>query len=501
MQFRAHARRAVRAGGAPALALATVLSAAASPAHAQGFGLNEIGSCAVARGFAVTGAPCEDASVLYWNPGAAASVPRGLSLYGGVTAIQVKGSFTHDVTARREEGDVPVEFPPFLGATWKGRGPMSSRLALGVAAYVPYGLTSQWAEDFSGRFAAQKASLQTIYVQPTIAFEVVPGRLAIGAGPVIGHSSIEIRQAIDFSQQLAPAPAPAGTRFGQLGFAPGTEFATARIKGGSKLAYGAHVGAQLTLAPSLSLGARYLTSVKFEYDDADATFAPSAGAASYVLPGGNALGAPAGTTLAQLTAPQFQAGGTLAPGQTASTAIKHPAQFQVGIGFTGLPRTTLSADYARTFWSSFDVLPVSFPATSSGAASPLSRSLIEEYDDINSYRVGLEHRFGREAMSGMLDGVAGRLGFSYAESPAPDQTVTPLLPDMNRYNFSGGLGIPLGGNLTLDAAYLRVETEGRRGRTDERPATLSAAQSVQTLNNGWYSLNANIFSVSLKARF
>ncbi|GLC27154.1 OmpP1/FadL family transporter [Roseisolibacter agri] len=502
MQFRAHARRAVRAGGAPALVLATVLSAAASPAHAQGFGLNEIGSCAIARGFAVTGAPCEDASVLYWNPGATASVPRGLSLYGGVTAIQVKGSFTHDVTARREEGDVPVEFPPFLGATWKGSGPTSSRLALGVAAYVPYGLTSQWADDFSGRFAAQKASLQTIYVQPTIGFDLVPGRFSIGAGPVIGHSSIEIRQAIDFSQQLAPAPAPAGTRFGQLGFAPGTEFATAQIKGGSKLAYGAHVGAQLKLTPSLSLGARYLTSVKFEYDDADATFTPSATASSYVLPGGNALGAPAGTTLAQLTAPQFQAGGTLAPGQTASTEIEHPAQFQVGIGFTGIPGTTLSADYGRTFWSSFDVLPVTFPATASGAASPLTRTLIEEYEDISSYRVGLEHRFGSAGVTGgMLNGVAGRLGFSYAESPAPDQTVTPLLPDMNRYNFSGGLGIPLGGSLTLDAAYLRVETEGRRGRTDERPESLTPSQTVQTLNSGWYALNANIFSVSLKARF
>src|SRR5688500_17902899 len=120
MEFRVPARRAVRAVGAPALLLASALSATASPAHAQGFGLNEIGSCAIGRGFAVTGAPCEDASVLYWNPGAAATLPRGLSAYGGVSAVQVQGSFTADYTRREYEGDVPIELPPFLGVAWKG---------------------------------------------------------------------------------------------------------------------------------------------------------------------------------------------------------------------------------------------------------------------------------------------------------------------------------------------------------------------------------------------
>ena len=49
-----------------------VLAALAAPmaVKAQGFGLNEIGSCAVARGFAVTSIPCNDPSEIYWNPAA-----------------------------------------------------------------------------------------------------------------------------------------------------------------------------------------------------------------------------------------------------------------------------------------------------------------------------------------------------------------------------------------------------------------------------------------------
>jgi len=49
-------------------------------ARGQGFGLNDIGSCAVARGYATTGAPCRDASTIYWNPGRGRDAPRALSL-------------------------------------------------------------------------------------------------------------------------------------------------------------------------------------------------------------------------------------------------------------------------------------------------------------------------------------------------------------------------------------------------------------------------------------
>ena len=485
MQFRAHARRAVRAGGAPALVLATVLAAAASPAHAQGFGLNEIGSCAIARGFAVTGAPCEDASVLYWNPGAAATMPRGLSAYGGVSAVQVNGSFTADYTRREYEGDVPVEFPPFLGINWKGTG----RLALGVAAYVPYGLTSQWRDDFPGRFSAQRASLQTIYVQPNLAWEPVPGRLSVGGGPVFGHSTLELRQSLDFSTLPISRANPSGPTFAALGFAPGTEFGVAAVKG-SGTGIGYNLGVHAKLTPTLSLGARYLSEVRFDYDDADATFTPSAQATRYVFRQGNPLQAPVGSTLAQVTAPQFLADSTLGPNQTAGTRIDHPAQLQVGIGYTGLANTTLSADYALIRWTAFQELPVNFTTAAGQPSLALSRTLIEDYEDSHSFRVGAERRF--------TGGVAARAGFSYATTPAPDATVTPLLPDMDRYNFAVGLGLPLGSRLALDAGYLRVETEGRRGRTGERA---SRSETAEGLNNGFYALDANILSLSLKARF
>jgi long-chain fatty acid transport protein len=494
----------LRAARVAAALLAPAVAAPLGAAGAQGFGLNEIGTCAVAKAGANTSAPCADASSLYWNPGAVSSVPTGTSVYVGGSLIDVQGQFRQDVSGRRYQGTPPVGAPPVLGFTVR----TVPRLVLGLVGYVPYGLTSQWGDDFPGRFSAQKAALQTFYLQPTAAYELIPGRLSIGAGAVAAYSRLELRQALDFSTQFAVAPStanPAGVTFQQLGFAPGTEFGRARVHGdGTGVGY--NVGAQAKLTSRISLGARYLSEVRIRYQNADAEFnlSPRAGDVVFrgndpflatVNPGRTAVGLPAltaGSTLADLVLPNFFQGGRLGPGQTASTEITHPAQLQGGVSYTGA-RNSLSVEYANIMYSSFDRLPITFTNAEGLTNAAISRTLLEEYKDSHGVRVGGEHR--------TRGGVAGRLGFSYIRTPAPEQTVTPLLPDMDRYNFSAGVGVPLrGGRYVLDAGFLRVETEGRRGRTAERLETQTAAQAT-ALNNGFYELTANVFSVGLKARF
>ncbi|MGH7664382.1 MAG: OmpP1/FadL family transporter [Gemmatimonadaceae bacterium] len=457
-----------------------LLSAWLVPAavQAQGFGLNEIGSCAVARGYALTGLPCDDASVIYWNPAAATRL-TGLSVYAGVAAIMVNGDFTADTTGALFEGDVPVEYPPHLFVNYETKW----GFAAGLGVYVPYGLTSQWREDFPGRFSALKASLATIYVQPNIAFELVPGRVSIGGGPVFGHSDVELIQSLDIADVETQAGGPT---FGQLGIAANTEFARASLEGGAT-AWGFHVGVHTRITPEFEFGARYLSELEFKYDDADASFRQIS--TGLVFAANNPLGLPAGTEFDDVLAAQFAAGGALVD-QKVSTTIRHPAQFQAGIGYSGLASTKLSLDYEWIDWSAFDELPVDFQ----GPAAGNNRLLIEDYEDSWSVRTGIEYTLG----SGGAAGMALRGGFSYVSTPAPDVTVTPLLPDMNRYNIGLGIGIPFGGRYALDASYLRVETEGRRGRIAERD---DRSQTAADLNSGFYTLDANVFSVSLKAQF
>jgi len=459
-----------------------VLAALSAPAamEAQGFGINEVGSCAVARGFAVTSVPCNDASEIYWNPASTTGL-QGWGLYVGAAAIQVNGGFNADSTGHSYPADVPVRFPPhvFLNYTPKG-----ARWAVGIGSYVPYGLVSQWKPDFPGRFESQKASLASDYIQPNFAYRFARG-WSIGGGPIFGISSVELRQAID----LAAIPAGAGVTFGQLGVPTGTQFGTANLSG-TGTAWGFNVGIHGKIGPDWQIGARYLSEMKFKYDNADVEFTQQL--TGLTLAAGNPLGFPPGTPVDALIAGGFAPGQPFSAGQHVSTEIDHPAQFQAGLGYTGFTNTTLSVDYAYIDYKSFKVLNVKFDGPADAAG--LSRSLLEDYSGSNSIRVGLEHAFAA--------GFRGRVGFDWIGSPAPDVTVTPLLPDMNRRNYSVGIGLPVGASYTLDASFLHVDTSGRRGRLMDRAAgSEEASLTAAELNSGFYTLNANVFSLSLKVNF
>ena len=457
-----------------ALSVASVAAyALPAAAVAQGFGLNEIGSCAIGRGFAVTAATCDDASVLFWNPAAATEL-QGVSVYAGGASVAVTGDFTEDFTRRRYEGDVPVEFPPHGFVSYHP----SPRVALGLGVYVPYGLTSQWKRDFPGRFIARRASLATIYAQPNLAFDVVPGKFSLGGGPVIGRSEVELIQGLDLSTQRANAQ----TSFAQLGITQGTQFGEAELKGRA-VTVGFNVGAKWTPTPALELGARYLSRMNFKFQEAEAHFRQTPTA--LVLAGGIPGAIPAGTRVDALVAPQFINGALV--DQRVQTAIAHPAQAQVGLGYTLGQSTTISADYAWIGWHAFKELPVTFL----GPASGQNRSIIEDYDDSHSIRTGIEHR--------VFDAIPLRAGYSYTRTPAPDVTVTPLLPDQDRNNYMLGFGLPIS-RYMLDLAYLKVDTDGRRGRVVERtPENINA--TAEQLNTGFYRLDANVFSLSLRAQF
>ena len=437
-------------------------------ARAQAFGLNEIGSCALARGFATTSAPCDDASSIYWNPGA---IPKthGLTALAGVAAVSLSGDFTQDTTFAKHDMDVSTEWVPHLFVNYRTSG----RFAYGLGVYVPYGLTSQWSDDFPGRFSALKASLHTIYVQPNVSY-AVSDNWSVGLGPVFGHSSVELIQSADLSQQKTPA----GPTFGQLGIPKRTEFARAKLKGSTN-AFGVNIGVHGRLSPTWELGARFLSQMYFKYDDADATFqqVPT----GLVLAANNPFGAPAGTPVDALLAPQFAASGALAA-QKVKTQIMHPAQVQFGFGYNGFDSTTISLDYAWVGWKSFKELPVDFQ----GGAT--DRVLLENYNNTSSLRLGVEHRY--------TSGAAIRVGGAATASAAPDVTVTPLLPEQDRAYFSLGGRYPLTKTFSVDGAYSHIFTPGRRGRIDERT---SPSQTADQLNSGAYSLHANIFSISLKA--
>lgn len=450
-----------------------VAAALAIPAisHAQGFGLSEIGSCAVGRGFAVTAGGCHDASTIFWNPAAAASLD-GWSALVGAADIAINGRFEQDTSHNVYKTDIPHAIVPHFFINHHSPG---SRAAFGLGFYVPYGLTSQWGPEFPGVFSSQKASLATFYVQPNVAWKV-NDRWSIGGGPIVGHSSVELIQALDLSTQ-SPAP---GVTFAMLGIPANTRFATARMKG-SAFGYGAQIGVSGRLNESWTVGLRVLSPITFKYDNADAYFHQDS--TGLVLAANNPLNLPAGTKVDAILAPEFQKGATLDT-QKVNTKITHPAQVQLGFEYTGIKDWSLEADYAWIGWSAFKELPVTF------ADSSLSRTQFEDYNNSSAIRLTAEYLW--------RNAVRLRAGFAGVASAAPATTVTPLLPEQDREYANFGFGLPMGSHWALDAAYSHTFTNGRRGRVVER---LNRNQTADQLNSGVYWLTGNIISVSLKASY
>lgn len=440
---------------------------------AQGYQLNEIGTCAVARAQAVVGVPCKDPSSIYWNPAATVDL-RGWSVYAGITAIAVGADFTADTSGRVTHGNVPVSFPPALFVNYASK---DGRWAAGVGAYVPYGLSSQWPADFPGRFESQKASLFSLYMQPNVAYRFA-ANWSIGGGPVIGYSRVQLVQGLDLATQMTPV----GVTFGQLGVPAETQFARATLKG-SATAFGFNVGIHGTVGDEWEVGARYLSKLDFKYNDATATFAQTP--TGLVLSAENPFGLPANTPVDAILSPLFDPGATLSR-QTASSELPNPAQFEVGVGYLGLVNTTVSADFMVSQFSAFRVLPISF----NGPAQAANQRRLEDYNNSWTVRAGIEHAFAI--------GIKGRAGVSFVKSPVPDETVTPELPDQNRMNYSLGAGVPLSPRYTLDLGYLRVQTSGRRGRVVGRT---DESETAAALNSGFYELSANVFSLSVRANF
>jgi long-chain fatty acid transport protein len=464
-----------------------VLLALPATARGQGFGINEIGTCASSRGFAVTGSPCKDASAVFWNP-AAITGQTGWSFLAGATILSINGSFKEDTTFREFEGEVPTLVVPHFFVTYKpssGMLAMNGKAAYGFGVYVPYGLTSQWNDTFPGRFLAKKAAIASIYFQPNFAYQL-NDKWSIGAGPVIGVSHVELTQGLDLAELPTTTP---GVFFRQLGIARHTEFGTAKLEGAGTN-FGAALGIFGKVNERWTVGARFLAPIDFEYGSATADFTQTP--TGIVLPPRNAICYPS-------TRPAFCSDSldtvdmdadilngvfaTTLTDQLVNTKIVHPAQLQAGFGYSGYRNWLISVDYTWTGWRRFSEINLDF------AAAP-DRTIIEDYNNTSSIRLGAERAF--------TNGAQLRLGFAGVASAAPDETVTPLLPEQDRSYMTIGGAYPFMKRFTIEGAFVKVMAGGKRGRIDERANRTSTAA---TINTGLYSLDANVFSFSLKANY
>ncbi|MFQ5552086.1 MAG: OmpP1/FadL family transporter [Gemmatimonadales bacterium] len=445
-----------------------LLGLIAAPLEAQGFNIFEHGSCQMGRAGTGMAAPCDDASAVFFNPAAIAGT-SGLTITAGGILIDVSGGFTDDLTQTRtalQNDIIPV---PYVYATLG----LSDNLGAGLGLFVPYGLGTEWPETFEGRFSGYDNSLQSIYIQPTLAYRL-SDRLSIGGGLDVVIGSVTLKQHLDLSEFQVPG---AGILFGTIGIPFHTAFANAELTADGATGYGGHVAVLLELSDRLSIAARYMSRVTLDYDGTAEFTQIDTG---ILLSAGNPFGVPAGTPLDVLIATAFLADSVLS-NQTGSTSITMPDQLVAGLSFEASRRLMLHADYQFTNWSLHDRVELVF-------GNPLTpnKTLVENYEDTHAFRVGFDYD--------VSDGLTFRGGYLYHPPAAPDEVVTAVLPEATRNEATVGLGIDLGRSLRVDAAYQAIWQEDRRGRVRE-PFLID--NPTTDLNSGVYDFFGQLMGVTL----
>jgi len=458
-------------------AFGVVMTVMAWPAtaSAQGFAVYEHGACVMGRAGATVADPCLDGSSMFFNPAGIASLEnRVVNL--GVTVIAAGGNFTHQETLEKDDlARTAIPVPTFyLG--W----PLNDRLSVGLGAFAPYGLETEWPDSAQGRFLGYNSKIAALYVQPTIAYQLNDW-LSVGGGIDINFVSVTLKQHLDLSEQSI-----AGISASAAGIPNRTDFADAQLTGHGTT-YGFNIGAIAKATDWISFGVRYLARQKVDITGGEVKISQIN--TGLVIPtdldldGDGNTDIPAGAPVDQLVAPQFDAaqGGVLTD-QGASTTLRFPEQLILGTSIVLSSRIKALVDYQYTNWSVFESLPIQFEKL--GLVT-----LQENFRETHAIRVGGEYAFSAETQL--------RLGFLTHGAAAPPETVTPNLPEGPRTEFTIGFGTRIYRGLRADFAYQYLDQADRRGRsTDGGSETPTAG-----VNDGLYQFDAHLFGLSLIYKF
>jgi long-chain fatty acid transport protein len=429
--------------------------AASGEAAATGYELREQSAVSQGASFAGAAAKTDDPSFLYFNPAATAWLPGtqtsivGSGIFGWAEAQAGSAARTAVLGGSTVTGTLGGDAAQdaFLPAM-HGSIALGDRWHLGLSVTSPWGLVTKYPADFIGRYHALTSSLKTVNIAPSVSWRPLPN-LAIGAGLQIQYADARLSQAADLGAVGFLNPA-----LRRAGFRPGGADGRATVTG-SDTAVGWQVGAQYEPAPGLRLGAAFRSAMfhtlrgEAQFDGVPAPlrsgFVPSAGKAKLTTPESLTLGA----------------------------ALKLS------------DRWTLLSGAEWTNWSRFRELTVRFD---DGRAPSVTE---ERWRDSWFVSLGAEYQVSKT--------LAVRTGVAWDQSPVPDGTRTPRIPDTDRYWLSAGASWQPMPQVTLSAAYSHIFAgESQVRLRDSGPGTNDFLRGDLTAN---YSASVDILSLQATLTF
>jgi len=424
-----------------------VTSTLCSMSYASGFAIIEQSVTGLGSAFAGSAAVAEDASTIFFNPAGLTYLSHS-QLAAGLNLINPEADF-HDQGSNA---------PALSGLPLGGIDDDGGKLAVvpnlyyahrlndstvaGIGINAPFGLVTDYSDNWVGRYNAIKSDLKTININPSIAFKANE-KLSLGFGVDLQYIDLELTQAVDFGTICAVASAPCAAPLANDGKAKVTA---------DDWSWGYNLGLIYQATEATRVGIAYRSKISHNLTGKGVFSVPS--------------NAQTVASLAGFTNGHISGGVTLP--ENLSLAIHHQVNKQWAI----------MADASWTRWSRFQDLTIS-----STDSSRLNSSKEEKWDNTMRYGLGLTYSYN--------DKWTFRSGIAYDETPISDQYRTPRIPGNDRKWVSLGASYKASEKLTIDAGYTHLFVSNTRV-SDHTTDTLS-----HTLI-GEYDASVDILSVQMR---
>ncbi|MCH8316939.1 MAG: outer membrane protein transport protein, partial [Bacteroidetes bacterium] len=352
--------------------------------YAGGFQVNLQGQKQTGMGHTGTGLVL-GASSSFFNPGAFSFVDKNHVAVGGSfifprtvylepypgnyttetvhavgTPFTFYSSFPFKIHKKRakEDGKIP---PSGLSRTIGREG---LRGAFGLAVYTPFGSGIKYEDDWKGQFILREMSLKTIYIQPTIGFQV-NDRLGIGIGYIRVFGKFLLRKAI-----------PTQDMVGNYGEA---------ILTGKAWQHCFNTGIFYKATGKLTIGLSYRSPTLMILKNGEANFTVPLSLKDSI------------------------------PSTTFSASITLPQVINFGLGYKLTEKTTLAFDINYVGWSFYDTLSFDFKENT-GKLEDINSP--RKYKNAFIFRLGVQSRV-------LGKNITVRAGIYYDQTPVQDGYITP----------------------------------------------------------------------------
>lgn len=455
------------------IAVATAFSGSAM---AAGFALQNQNGSGNGNAFAGAAAAAEDAGTIFFNPAGMAYLPQGNN-------VSIAATILNRSIKATDSGTSPATLNPGVTSTNGGDAggtsvipaaywakSMSSDVSIGFGLSPTFGNTTEYSNDFFGRYSGYYAELKQINLNPSLSYKVAP-KLALGFGLNYATSDITFKQVAPIAAITGAVAAAAPPLASQIQ-RPDSDVTLS----GDGTAVGYNLGFMFELDDATRLAMAYRSKMKFDLEGTQT----AANAPTFAL-----------STIAALGGPTSPGGGGLLAVQAGlpasvgiSAVLETPDSLSLAISNQLSAQWELLGDLTWTGWSSVNKINVT---RADGIPHP---GLTYNFKD--SYRIGLGANYRLD------DSWKLRFGVAHDKTPVrgpADTTMT--LPDSDRTWLSFGAKVAINGNSSIDVGYTHIFFDDASTVREVRTSTGTLLQTIR----GNFETSADLLSLQYNANF